>query len=91
MDWDKCGVKESDCLETCDDIAELVVRVAECPSREVKHTDGCGGAVYWWCNKSNKQINIYEDCIKCEDENIKTTVNTDLINEVIRDFKRGER
>ena len=39
-----------------------------CNQRESKYTNGCGGAVYWWCNKDNKQINVYEDCKKCKVE-----------------------
>lgn len=38
-----------------------------CDMREVRHTNACGGALYWWCLRDNKQINVHEDCKNCEE------------------------
>ena len=41
-----------------------------CIYRKYELTEGCGGAGYWWCYNPliNKQINVYEDCKKCKEE-----------------------
>ena len=39
----------------------------ECFYRKVEFTEGCGGAIYWWCYKRNCQINVYENCKDCKD------------------------
>ena len=38
----------------------------DCSERRFEITNECGGAGYWWCNRLNKQVNIYEDCKECE-------------------------
>ena len=40
----------------------------ECTYRKCEYAEGCGGAVYWWCYRFNKQINVYEDCKNCKEE-----------------------
>ena len=44
-----------------------MTEIIECTQRECRHTKGCGGALYWWCQRDDKQINIYEDCPKCKE------------------------
>jgi len=41
--------------------------IVVCEDRTLRHTNGCGGAFYWWCHRDNKQINIYENCPKCNE------------------------
>ncbi len=45
---------------------DMVTHIVSCPLREVRRTEGCGGALYWWCNEDNKQVNPYEVCKGCE-------------------------
>ena len=46
----------------------MIEELEECSSRTIEYTDGCGGAVYYWCNKDNRQVNVFEDCPKCKEE-----------------------
>lgn len=39
--------------------------LVKCEQREVRHTQGCGGALYWWCLRDNCQINVHETCKDC--------------------------
>jgi len=42
-------------------------KLQEYDHRALERTNGCGGAVYWWCLKKQHQINVYEDCKNCEE------------------------
>jgi len=69
---ERCGRKveilglDEDGKHTCGECGDIVEEIKKCEFRALEYTKGCGGAVYWWCNKDNKQINIYEDCKKCK-------------------------
>jgi hypothetical protein len=51
--------------------------IEECIFRKFELHEGCGGAGYWWCYNTliNKQINIYEDCRKCDSKQYKDGSN----------------
>lgn len=44
------------------------MEIKACMYRDVRYTEGCGGAAYWWCIQDDKQINVYEDCKNCVEE-----------------------
>ena len=46
----------------------MIEELKKCMYRAIEHTEGCGGAVYYWCEQDNKQVNPFEDCQNCEEE-----------------------